>query len=480
MLQNSLFLIILLFILSACSDHVAKGIAIKGISRYANKEFSKIHSIDKNVVMESPFNLLIYITVKGDDIGNKPKELSWCTCMRKKIGQERVLMTRVNICSPVNVDQFKDTCKYPNDVDPELAKELGISMGKDLFELALKGDVAVFERAINEGEVNLNKKFTVGNFSLYTALHGAVFNNQLEMIDFIISKNANVNVLDHDNNSPLHYGKISFEAFEKIVNANGNINLINNRGETPIFVQIREGQKRLVDYLIEKKARLDLLNEFNENLINVLINSYVDGKWERKIFLDTLEALSNAGVSLDNKSKVPLVNRDYPVVLFTQRDDLEVLKLLAKLKVNFNRRANNNSTPLMIALTKKNTSLVEFLIEQGADTNLGDGEELNPLYLAIPDIKMVQYLLDQGFKLNYANIHGLIRRSEDFKNEALTNLIKKYGAEVLAEEGDVPVQEIKPEVPVESAQSLENKEEEKKPVKPVVKKPIKKAKSKKR
>ncbi|OFZ26661.1 MAG: hypothetical protein A2381_16850 [Bdellovibrionales bacterium RIFOXYB1_FULL_37_110] len=453
---------------------------MKGVSRYANKEFSKINSIDKNVVLESPYNLLIYITVKGDDLGSKPKEQSWCVCMRKKIGQERVIMTRLNICSPVNLDQFKDTCKYPNDVDPDLAKELGISMGKDLFELALKGDVTLFERAIKEGETNLNKRFTVGNFSLYTALHGAVFNNHLEMIDLIINKNANVNVLDHDNNSPLHYGKISYEAMEKIVNANGNINVVNNKGETPIFVQIRNGQKRLVDYLLEKKARVDLVNEFNENLINILINAYLDGKWERKNFLDMLEVLNHAGVSLDNKSKVPFRDHDYPVVVFAQRDDLEVLKLLLKLKVNFNRRSNNNSTPLMIALSKKNTGLVEFLIEQGADPNLGDGEDLNPLYLAIPDIKMVQYLLDQGFKLNYANIHGLIRRSEDFKNEALTNLIKKYGAEVLAEEGGEKLEEIKQEIPQESVQSPENKEEEKKSEKPVVKPKSKKAKSKKR
>jgi len=480
MLSNSLFMIMLLLVVSACSDHVAKGIAVKGVSRYANKEFSKIDSIDKNVVMESPYNLLIYITVKGEGAESKPKELSWCTCMRKQIGKERVLMTRLNVCSPVNIEQFKDTCKYPNDVDPELAKELGISLGKDLFDLALKGDVSLFERAIKEGEVNLNKKFTVGNARLYTALHGAVFNNQLEMIDFIISKNANVNVLDHDNNGPLHFGKISFEAFEKIVSANGNINIVNNKGETPIFVQMREGQKRLVDFLLEKKARVDLFNEFNENLINVLINSYLDGKWERKNFMDMLERLSNAGVSLDNKSKIPLTNRDYPVVLFTQRDDLEVLKLLAKLKVNFNRRSNNNSTPLMIALAKKNTSLVEFLIEQGADPNLGDGEDINPLYLAIPDIKMVQYLLDQGFKLNYANIHGLLRRCEDFKNMTLTNLIKKYGAEVLAEEGEVATPAPDPEVPQESVQSPENKEEEKKLEKPVAKKKSKKVKSKKR
>lgn len=428
----SFFIFMLLIPCVSCTRQAAKGLAVKSVSLEV-KDIFNIRIIKKDIILEGPHNYLFYVKIKGRNKEQTVVDGAYCVCVRKKMKFGNMFVTRMQQCNLETIEKDKTACRYPNDIDKDRARRLGISVERDLFELALRGDSDGIVRALSTGDIDINRRYRFGNFGLYTALHGAVLNNHEGLVSLILKKGAEIDVSDHYGNTPLNLSGINYFMVKNLVGRGANIDFKNNRNETAIFRFTREGRKDLVVFLMEKGAGIFYKNEFSENLLNVLVDSFFNGKWSRVDFLKMLDIFLKRGITPNNRSNGLVGRKDYPVILATQKNDFEMLAAMLNGKADLNVMSNYGKTPLMIALGNHDKRVVRFLVENGADVNLGDKEGKNALLLAIPDLEMVKYLLDKGFKLNYANVNGILKRAEDLQVRTVYEFLKKKAEAILKE-----------------------------------------------
>ncbi|XP_065064724.1 ankycorbin-like [Rhopilema esculentum] len=105
---------------------------------------------------------------------------------------------------------------------------------------------------------------------------------------------------------------------------------------------------------------------------------------------------------LDRKGKIIADNLGQsPVFMAIGNGHLEIVKIFYGIKFDFNKADNNGTTPLHLAIFKKNVTIVEFLVKQvNVNVDASDMQLTTPLHQAIrADIPMVVLLLvEKGAK----------------------------------------------------------------------------------
>ncbi|XP_065064721.1 uncharacterized protein LOC135690951 [Rhopilema esculentum] len=105
---------------------------------------------------------------------------------------------------------------------------------------------------------------------------------------------------------------------------------------------------------------------------------------------------------LDRNGKIIADNvGQSPVFMAIGNGHLEIVKIFYGIKFDFNKADNNGTTPLHLAIFKKNVTIVEFLVKQvNVNVDASDMQLTTPLHQAIrSDIPMVVLLLvEKGAK----------------------------------------------------------------------------------
>lgn len=165
---------------------------------------------------------------------------------------------------------------------------------------------------------------------------------------------------------------------------------------------------------------------------------------------DTVEFLLTIGANPNCSSE----NGDTPLIIACRKESTRIASLLLKSYANVNLQNEQGCTALMEVCRANipNEGLVKMLVEAGADVDLSSGEiqlsepgdnevairsHVTPLAMAAQrgNIKIVQYLLDEGAAVNkldeigasaleYASYHG---------HTEIVSLLLKYGADVNTE-----------------------------------------------
>lgn len=68
-----------------------------------------------------------------------------------------------------------------------------------------------------------------------TALHFAVFNDNVELVRFLISFGADIDVQDNLGNTPMH-GCISIEMAKLMLESGAKLDVYNQKGQTPFHI----------------------------------------------------------------------------------------------------------------------------------------------------------------------------------------------------------------------------------------------------
>lgn len=82
-----------------------------------------------------------------------------------------------------------------------------------------------------------------------TALHEL---NNVEWVEYLLRKNANINAQDYLGNTPLHYAVMNNipKLVECLLRRSPNVNLKNsNDGHTCLYIAVKKGYKSIVVYL---------------------------------------------------------------------------------------------------------------------------------------------------------------------------------------------------------------------------------------
>ncbi len=309
-----------------------------------------------------------------------------------------------------------------------LCAATGIARAADpsLIAAARYEDAAAVRQLLSDG-VDPNTRQADGA----TALHWAVYRQDLDMLAALLEAGADVNSVNRLGASPLFIAAESGHAgmMQSLLAANANPNLTLQMGETPLMTAARSGSTTGVLALLAAGA--DVNAHENSRGQTALMWAAVQGH------VEVARALLNAGADLEARSMVRsrLMFADAtngnafdqgvmeqlggfsPLLFAAQLGDVAMGRLLLGAEANIEGVAGNGVSPLVVAIHSGHTPFAQLLLEKGADAN-AIGAGYNALHAAVlrGDLAGVTSLLEHGadpnVRLQKAN--PVQRASEDW------------------------------------------------------------------
>ena len=120
---------------------------------------------------------------------------------------------------------------------------------------------------------NVNSKDKDGN----SLLHIAVFNNNPDIVRFLVVNASNINSKNEEGNTPLHFSIFwnYIGLFKYLLRNGADYNIVNNDLESAFMLALRLGRQEMIDILLTFDVDLSLTNKFNENCVFYLINQLI-------------------------------------------------------------------------------------------------------------------------------------------------------------------------------------------------------------
>ncbi|WP_341810741.1 ankyrin repeat domain-containing protein [Wolbachia endosymbiont (group A) of Campoletis raptor] len=206
------------------------------------------------------------------------------------------------------------------------------------------------------------------------SLHLAAKLGNLEAVQDLLGKGANVNAQNDTGKTPLHWA--AREGHKQVVQAlldkGANVNATDQDGKTPLHWAAVKGHEEVVEALLGKHGIDVNLADKNKDtpLHSVLKKDNID--------INVLNALLRAeGINVNAQDK----DNRTPLHWATGRDNVEVVNVLIIKGADVNAQDKDNRTPLHFAAQNNNKEIVDALIKAGADVNIKDEDGKTPLDL---------------------------------------------------------------------------------------------------
>lgn len=332
-----------------------------------------------------------------------------------------------------------------------------LSIKSGFLKAVIDNDITWVEDALKELDINsfIDSKMT--------ALHYAIKAHNTEMINFLLSRGAEVDIGDINGITPLHLAVAegNLEIATILLNAGANINEIDFDRFSPLHVSAQYNYVDLVKLLIERGANPYLedvegvtalhLALYNNNidvasiLINVMDRKFVEqniglhtaarsGHNEMvKLllsFFSDINALSFTSMNRQGVTALSIAVDDGLIetarfliengALFSepsgydeistaiQNEDIEMVKLLIEKGVGVNQIDEKGVSLLHIAINNLDLDLVSLLIYSGTDLNQFYKNKIPPLQLAIRvySFEISKFLLENGADPNQLDSRG--------------------------------------------------------------------------
>ena len=235
----------------------------------------------------------------------------------------------------------------------------------------------------------MNSKFQ----AKYSNLHKACQNgNESSVRSLIFTEPGEVNQVKFGK-TPLHLACIqgSLNIVKILVESGADIHAETKMKETPAWFAIEYGHPRIVTYLKDKGADLnkETLKWGFRPLTAAVINGHVS----------TLETLLSLGCD-PNKTDI---TQYYPLHRAVLKNKISSAQILLKYNAFINQTCGTISkdTPLSLAVLSRNADMVQFLVDHGADVNLGNTSS-TPLVSAVKlkQLDLIQCLVEGGADVN--------------------------------------------------------------------------------
>ncbi|MDR1236023.1 MAG: ankyrin repeat domain-containing protein [Holosporaceae bacterium] len=225
-----------------------------------------------------------------------------------------------------------------------------------------------------------------------TLLHRAVRLGNKKLIDFLLGNGANVAVQNKLGETVLHcavYGSKEIIGF-LLANAAGKrlVNVANKKGDTPVHLVARAGNKEIVELLLKEGADITARGE---NRRTALHRAAQSGSTE------VVKSL------LEKEADVTACDQNGLTALHyaTQSWNVETVKFLLEKGAKMTARDNNGRTALHYASRDGDMSMVEFLIkEKGVKISICDKNGLTALHYAVQNrcraVELIEFLMKNG------------------------------------------------------------------------------------
>lgn len=264
-----------------------------------------------------------------------------------------------------------------------------------------------------------------------TAIHWAVYRENISMLDALLDAGANVNASNRLGASPLFIAAESgdVEFIRRLLEASANPDAALQLGETPLMTASRAGSAAGVRLLIAAGANVNVSESSRKQ--TALMWAAAQGH------VEVVQELVKAGADLEARTMVRprLMYADetnggafdvgvveqlggFSPLLFAARNGhVDVARVLLDAGADIEGVAGNQASPLVVATHSGHTQLAQLLLERGADAN-AIGAGYNALHAAIlrGDRTLVLALLAHGADPNtrLQKPNSVQRSSEDW------------------------------------------------------------------
>lgn len=159
----------------------------------------------------------------------------------------------------------------------------------------------------------------------------------------------------------------------------------------------REGHLEMVELLLQHGSQVNVgaSENWNAGITPLMVAA-------REGHLNVVQALLTAGAALESKDSGYEDGGETAMHYAARGGHSEVIQALAKAGAKINAKAKGGSTPLLVAVSKKQHDAVKTLLSLKADPNAGPSGGAGPLFTAAqhPDFALVKLLLEHGARPN--------------------------------------------------------------------------------
>ena len=292
---------------------------------------------------------------------------------------------------------------------------LNKSRQSGLYLAALGGNVEIAALLIDKGADLEHKAGILG----YTPLVASVVRNHLSMVEFLVSRGADVNAEINEKETGLLFA--AYHGFVEIVDVliqNGaDLKHKNEEGMDSLMQSVLENHLSTAKLLVAYGANVNTSNNYNASALFVAAeNGYVE----------IAELLIQREAWLEQKEQEFGRNPLIQSVIFNHPS---MVQLLLRHGANVNATDNNHQSALMFAAVNGHLQVAELLIQNGADLKQKDEDGNNSLMLSVMNNKldMVKLLLEDGTaNVNIVNYYGqspLEIAANQVKNDEIVRLL---------------------------------------------------------
>ncbi|WP_157148972.1 ankyrin repeat domain-containing protein [Brachyspira pilosicoli] len=308
------------------------------------------------------------------------------------------------------VKYLLDKGANPNTANNENKTALMIAIANNNFDIS--------KLLIQQG-ANINTKDEYG----YTALMRAAMIGSYEMVKFLLENGANINIKDNDGNTVLYYN-IRYDHYGK--------------------EEMLENAKKIFNLLIKYGADVNTKDNDGASLLNKSYRASTALAQNREMF----KVLVENGFDLESRIKAgEHYPEDYdytPLMIAALRNDYDMVKFLVEKGADVNAKTHfeysSVETPLLLSLDyehiesryDENSSVAEYLINNGADINVTNEDGETPLMYAskVHNIKVIELLIQKGADINAFDNYGNTALIYGVNNLETVKLLVENGADV--------------------------------------------------
>ena len=357
-----------------------------------------------------------------------------------------------------------------NDLIKFMKKQLG-GRGSNIMHFIKSGNFNQFKNLIEENSnLNINEEDKRG----YTPLTYACKYGDLDMVELLLDKGANIDYITSSRLTPLgeaaEYGFVDIVQFlisrganlepfircvdhnyldrlKIFINAGADVDYITKNNKTALMIAGEKGYVDIARELIEAGANLQPLliasYEGDVNSVNTFIDADINIDYSdendftalmmasEKGYLDIVDSLISAGADIDKIN----INGSTALTIASQHGNLDVVNALidANAKVNYvNNKGNDaGTTSLLFAIEYGHTDVALSLINANANLKYVNNKGYTALMWAcqLGNIEIVKELISKGVNINYKSSNGItalkIVKSIIAKNETTNKKIYK-------------------------------------------------------
>ena len=288
--------------------------------------------------------------------------------------------------------------------------------------------------------------------------------NLLAVAKLLLAKGADVNIRDSNYCSALYYAADAGypEFIELLIEHGADVNKSCGDGITPLMVAAKQGHFAIVKNLVEHGANIQARDYSKYNsLHHACINGHMDiaeffiekGCDVNSLSADNFTPLHGAsklnfdglvefllkkGASINAQTKL---RKETPLLMAIGNGNENIARLLVENGADLNAKNSENVTPFHLAIKKSLDNFALYLLEKGCQFETRDKHVETPFYSLCkrestpPNYKLALKLLKLGADPNYRC--PLLNLCENFNsNNKLISTLIKYGANVQAIDTD--------------------------------------------